>query len=455
MSFKLVHQIKKSPMPAPMKRILEAYCSFANRDGTNVRASETHVGKRASCSRSTVSRWTQVLTAHNLLVHERNSDGTPKTHDYENGKWAYCYHINASALTDEKNQESWAVYQQDINEKRRIAATKNTKTKFQKNNQVAAKTSKMLQRGDEQFATNPHEQNATNANEQFGTQPYSTSTLGTENENPVPEKHDPSATSVAVETNKQANERDLPPPSVGKDECVEFSDRQIKLVKAVEPIPNNSGQELKNLVDGILDYLDTVGVDEHDLLAYNRIHKRGKLVIHTLQGFFNAIYKGNALLNDYMTHEPCDDCRHCPARYNKPAVWGKKVMDERRAEAKRDAEVRAWLESQHGRWDYTKPTPEVMEQLRAIVHRDGEKWVPQGVGFTNKLFGDIHHNGQETRLDDDMPEFWWAAVNRTVGDGRYITFEQFKKHVECAHAYKVLSEEMNNTSNMGFVAEEV
>lgn len=175
-----------------MKRILEAYCSFANRDGTNVRASETHVGKRASCSRCTVSRWTRVLIAHNLLVHVRNSDGTPKTHDYENGKWAYCYHINASALTDDKNQESWAVYQQDINEKRRIAAKKNTKTKFQKGNQVAT-TSKMLKRDYEQFATNPDEQNATNPNEQFATQPYPVALPCTSN--PYP-----SATSVAVKT---------------------------------------------------------------------------------------------------------------------------------------------------------------------------------------------------------------------------------------------------------------
>ncbi len=45
MSFKLVDKIKKSNLPGPMKRVLEAYVSFGNSDGTNIRPT---AGKSAS-----------------------------------------------------------------------------------------------------------------------------------------------------------------------------------------------------------------------------------------------------------------------------------------------------------------------------------------------------------------------------------------------------------------------
>ena len=53
MSFKLTDKIKKSNMPATLKRVFEGYVSFGNSDGTSIRPTERAVGKRASCSRQT------------------------------------------------------------------------------------------------------------------------------------------------------------------------------------------------------------------------------------------------------------------------------------------------------------------------------------------------------------------------------------------------------------------
>jgi hypothetical protein len=90
MSYKIVDQIKKTIMPAPLKKVLEAYASFGNKDGTSIRPTEAKVGIRASASRSTVSRRTQRLVGDGLLVHDRDEHGIFLKHAYGNGVWAVC-----------------------------------------------------------------------------------------------------------------------------------------------------------------------------------------------------------------------------------------------------------------------------------------------------------------------------------------------------------------------------
>ena len=49
MSFKLVDKIKKSNLPGPLKKVLEAYVSFGNSDGTSIRPTADKVADRAGC----------------------------------------------------------------------------------------------------------------------------------------------------------------------------------------------------------------------------------------------------------------------------------------------------------------------------------------------------------------------------------------------------------------------
>jgi hypothetical protein len=89
-SYKIVDQIKKSHVPATLKKVLEAYVTFGNRDGTSIRPTEAAVAERASASRITISRRTQTLVALGLLVHDLDEKGYWLKYAYgENGVWAY------------------------------------------------------------------------------------------------------------------------------------------------------------------------------------------------------------------------------------------------------------------------------------------------------------------------------------------------------------------------------
>ncbi len=90
--FQANNKIKKSNLPAPLKRVLEAYVSFGNSDGTNIRPTANAVADRITGSRTTVARYTPKLVRLGLLIHDRNEDGTCKTHSYNStGTWAYVY----------------------------------------------------------------------------------------------------------------------------------------------------------------------------------------------------------------------------------------------------------------------------------------------------------------------------------------------------------------------------
>jgi len=125
MSYKIVHAIKKSKLPAPLKRVLEAYVSFGNADGTNIRPTQAKVGERASCSRRTVERYTPVLVGLGVLVHDRNEDGTYKTYNYPKpGVWAFVYHADIAPLLKPEVIAGFDFQREALSEKRRKAVAK-------------------------------------------------------------------------------------------------------------------------------------------------------------------------------------------------------------------------------------------------------------------------------------------------------------------------------------------
>jgi hypothetical protein len=110
-----------------MKRVFEAYVSFGNSDGTSIRPTAAAVGKRATCSSRTVERQAPVLVRLGLLVHDRNEDGTYKTHNYpKNGVWAYVYHADLSPLDNSEVVAGFEMHRQAVSSARRRARGKGT-----------------------------------------------------------------------------------------------------------------------------------------------------------------------------------------------------------------------------------------------------------------------------------------------------------------------------------------
>jgi hypothetical protein len=218
MSYKLVDQIKKSPLPRPLKTALEAYATFGNKDGTSVRPTEAHVAKRASASRSTISRHAQTLVALGLLVHDRDEHGIFLKYAYgENGTWAYVYHIDASKLSDPTLIARWEAEREAFIEKCRSAGDKNFKSRWVKgssgNLSGLSKIQQQEQRDlrqtlPEGFATNPPEQNALVGAEGFATQTLPLTSSQTH----------PSAVSTAVIKNQVS--------------------KQVSEVRSVAPLPH-------------------------------------------------------------------------------------------------------------------------------------------------------------------------------------------------------------------------
>ena len=93
MSYKIRDQIAKlKGVPARHKRVLDAWASFADKDGTNIYASKEAVAERAGISRWTVYRNTNDLVGIGVLVD------TGDTHKYGAGHYTTVYRINTKML---------------------------------------------------------------------------------------------------------------------------------------------------------------------------------------------------------------------------------------------------------------------------------------------------------------------------------------------------------------------
>ena len=101
MSYRIVDAIKKNKvLPGKCKRVLEAWASFANADGTNIRPSKEKVAERAGISRWTCYRRTDDLLRAGILVADLNPDGSEKRRFYARGHYTTYYHIDLAVLQD-------------------------------------------------------------------------------------------------------------------------------------------------------------------------------------------------------------------------------------------------------------------------------------------------------------------------------------------------------------------
>ena len=152
--------------------------SFGNSDGTSIRPTERAVGKRASCSRQTVSRRTGELTKWGFLIHELNEDGTYMTYNYpKDGVWAYVYRASLTPLENPQVIATFEFERQELSRKRVAAGTKGRRPKRQM--ELFGETN-LLHTPPNQFATNPTNQFATDPRNQFATQTTPPSALRSE-----------------------------------------------------------------------------------------------------------------------------------------------------------------------------------------------------------------------------------------------------------------------------------
>jgi hypothetical protein len=111
--------------------------------------------------------------------------------------------------------------------------------------------------------------------------------------------------------------------------------------------------------------------DALDLLAWNRVHKRGNWYIRSCVQYLAAVLsEKDHLLNDYMTHD-FDHCKQC--KEHSLVSWTKKQEAEQE-----EAERAAWVEAENerleklGQFEFREPTPE--EQKAFIAMRGEEGW---------------------------------------------------------------------------------
>jgi hypothetical protein len=93
MSYKIRDRIAKlKGVPSKYKRVLDAWATFANKDGSNIHPSKEAVAERAGISRWTVYENTTDLIEVGVLVD------TGKTHAYGAGHYTTVYCINTAML---------------------------------------------------------------------------------------------------------------------------------------------------------------------------------------------------------------------------------------------------------------------------------------------------------------------------------------------------------------------
>ncbi len=92
MSYKIRDRIAKlKGVPSKYKRVLDAWATFANKDGSNIHPSKEAVAERAGISRWTVYRATEELVNRGILVPYDK-------HSYPNGHWTSVYRIDMPML---------------------------------------------------------------------------------------------------------------------------------------------------------------------------------------------------------------------------------------------------------------------------------------------------------------------------------------------------------------------
>ena len=364
MSFRLVDKIKKSNLPGPLKKVLEAYVSFGNSDGTSIRPTADKVAERAGCGQRTVQRHTPTIVNLGLLVHERDEHGNYLTYSYpKDGVWAYVYHADLSPLANPAVVEGFERKRQAVKDARRRAQKNGSRSRqlelFENDKMADSPHDRMAQTPYAKLAETPDDKMADRPdpctplrfiqeNHQTQTDPSAVSTAVSEKESeqvspsanlaaPLASLEEPQGTSspapptpsghagLKPETKVQQGHSGSGPHTAQELYDDYFGTEEMILLLKITPIPTDAMvRDHYSICSRILSFFDT-DTAEHRVLAaekvmeWNRAHRSHKYAskedklyyLRTAPQYLKALEAGN-LLNSYETHD-FENCEICEA----------------------------------------------------------------------------------------------------------------------------------------------
>jgi hypothetical protein len=402
MSRKLQSQIQViKNLPGRFKRILLAWASFANNDGTNIFPAKETVAERAGVSRWTVYDNTDILEAagviqragsHVCKTEHCNKGGTHWTRKH--GHYTAVYKINVALLGNP------TLLLQRVAEATMVKSNSGTVEKIQPGTVAKPDTTQALE----------------------------------ETSTPLGIIEDSSALTSGV--SKQDSEA-LAVIANGEEKPLELTSEEEQLLRELLPVHGSdmeSDLKVKADLHGILLLAEGMDVDAIDLLRWNRSHKKGALYIRTVGQFKNAL-AGNedgtyALANEYIEHDAIA-CKQCHRGRN--GEGSAKVNGYAQCKLLRDAtrvlaEKKAWVDANKGKWEFALVSgakecnggvkDSVMQRFVDIVNPivDGKrgKWAPEDFRIGTKLL-----------KGDSEAQMLSAAIRRVVKTSKRVTFEEF------------------------------
>jgi len=406
MSRKLQSQIQDiKGMPGRVKRILLAWASFANNDGTNIFPAKESVAERAGVSRWTVYDNSDILEAADVLQragshvcrNERcNKGGTHWTSRH--GHYTAVYKINVALLGNP------TLLLQRIKEALVAKSNSGTvgKTKVDTvgkpdTTQVLKETPAALGIAEDSYAL----------------------------------------TSGVSESVSEADSEASPPPSIAEEQekPAELTSEERRLLCELLPVHGlglESSRSVKATLQEILLLADAAGVDAIDLLRYNRAHKKGGLHVRTPEAFLKALNGAEdgtyALINEYIEHDP-SACKACKELSQNRKVKGHAQCKLVREAARVLAEKKAWVDVNNGKWDFSSVSglkgsdgssaadpvfQRFVDIVNPIANGKRGKWAREGFNVGAKLLAE----GSEAQVLS-------AAIRHVVKTGKHVTFEEF------------------------------
>jgi hypothetical protein len=458
MSRKLATTIKDSAIPGKYKRVLEAYAAFANNDGTNIYASKEKLAKKAGASTDTVYRNTPDLIAAGILViaqsHTCKVPNCNKGATHFTGVWGHYTTAYDILIRNLQNAETYlSTKQQQVNaaKYRKVGTAKCGTTQALRDSgtdddKSAVETLPLVpsvsQQGREETSLAPLAKGVPEIEEPKNSEASSAKAEQDQNQeqpltNLCSRCYQPDWYCKCSGDAGQAQPTPVPqPPSLTREETELLG--SIRPVMDKEPNP----AEVAALRQ-VTKLLGKIGVDPKHLLAYNRAHKTGKLVIRTARQYWAAV-QGNEdgdyrLLNEYVTHDRCKQCDEAKPRFTTHSeLKAVRAQEERERVRKENKAAEEQRLTELAKYDFSLPTDEHKGAFIAMRGDWGDK----------KLIPAI----QDGTFDGICANAALHAVVDNPAQYTGITWEQF---VELEWHIRCLRQPMTMAATAGFDLEEV
>lgn len=352
MSRKLVTIIQDiKGLPGKYKRVLQAWASFANNDGSNIFASKEAVAQRAGISRWTVYQNTEALEAVGVML--RSSNHVCKTKDCnqggthftsQHGHYTQVYRLDVALL------QNPTVLIQKLTDPTVVKTRKGTVGKTQLGTVVKPDATRALEETPAPLGKSEtlplvpsgSEKESKQASPSLPT--VATALPGVSSASPENQNPDGPRGVVANQDQEQPQPQEQPQTVVGLYENLSYGQAGWLLLKIQPNLTDAAVAKHFPCAERILTFFDMVDENYQAMAAemvldWNRAHRSGKyaskddkkLLIRTAAQYLRALESDNAfLLNDYDSHE-FEQCEVCKERgYTHYRQFIKEMQEEER-----------------------------------------------------------------------------------------------------------------------------